>query len=59
MVKRLRVICVQTINAEKHYIVQSLERNENQANSEDFDEAKIRRAMKEDASRPLLLLRAE
>jgi hypothetical protein len=59
MVKRLKVICVQTINGEKHYIVQSPENHANSVTSEDFDEAKIRKEMKEEASRPLLLLRAE
>jgi len=59
MVKRLNVICVQTVNGERHYIVRTLDSNENPANSKDFDEAKIRRTMKEEASRPLLLLRAE
>jgi hypothetical protein len=59
MVKRLKVTCVQTINGEKHYIVQSPESNEKSVGIEDFDEAKIRRTMKEEASRPLLLLRAE
>lgn len=59
MVKNLKVVCVQTINGEKHYIVQSLEGNENPVDSKDFDEAKIRRTMKKEASKPLLLLRAE
>jgi hypothetical protein len=59
MVKRLKVICIQTISGEKHYVVQSPEGNENPANCEDFDEAKIRGNMKEEASKPLLLLRAE
>jgi hypothetical protein len=59
MVKNLKVIRVQTFNGEKHYVVHSLKSNENPANSEGFDEAKIRRTMKKEASRPLLLLRAE
>jgi hypothetical protein len=59
MVKNLKVIRVQTVNGEKHYVVRSLEGNENPANGEDFDEAKIRRNMKKEAARPLLLLRAE
>jgi hypothetical protein len=59
MVKNLKIIRVQTINGEKHFLVRSLEGNENLSSSEDFDEAKIRRTMKKEASRPLLLLRAE
>jgi hypothetical protein len=48
LVKTLRVVCVQIINGE-----------ENPAGSEDFDEAKIRMITKKEASKPLLLLRAE
>jgi hypothetical protein len=59
MAKNLKVVCVQTINGEKHYVVQSLEGNENRDNSIGFDEAKVRRKMKKEASEPLLLLRAE
>ena len=59
MVKNLKVICVQTINGENHYVVQSLEANENPDGSIDFDEAKVRRDMKKEASKPLLLWRAE
>jgi hypothetical protein len=59
LVKTLRVVCVQIINGEKHYVIQSLEGKENPAGSEDFDEAKIRMITKKEASKPLLLLRAE
>jgi len=59
MVKNLRLVQVQTVNGEKHYIVQSLKDNENLVDSIDFDEAKVRRTMKEEASKPLLLLRTE
>jgi hypothetical protein len=59
MVKNLKVVCVQTINGEKHYVVQNLEGNENLDGSIDFDEAEVRRNMKKEASKPLLLLRAE
>jgi hypothetical protein len=55
----LKVICIQTVNGEKHYIVRSLKSNENPVNGQDFDEADIRRTMKEEASRPLLLVRAD
>jgi hypothetical protein len=59
MVKNLKVVCVQTINGEKHYVVESLEGNENPENSVDFDEARVKRNMKKEASKRLLLLRAE
>jgi hypothetical protein len=57
--KTLKVVCVQTVNDEKHYVVQSLEGNETPENSMDFDDDEIRRKMKKEASKPLLLLRAE
>ena len=53
------MICVQIINGEKHYIIKAPGRNENPANSKDFDKSKIRRAMKKEASKPLLLSREE
>jgi hypothetical protein len=59
VVKSLRVVGVRTINGEKALCVQSLEGNENPANYKDFDEAKIKRIMKKEASEPLLLLCAE
>ena len=58
MVKNLKVICIQTVNGEKHYVVRSLKGNENPAKGDDFDETEIRRNMKKEAARPLLLLRA-
>jgi hypothetical protein len=59
MVNRLKVICVQIINGETHYIIKALRGNKNPANSKGFNKAKIRRTMKDEASRPLLLLREE
>jgi predicted Ser/Thr protein kinase len=59
MVKNLRVVEIQTINGEKHYVIQNLNVNEKPANIIDFDDAKIRRTMKKEASKPLLLSRAE
>ena len=59
MVRNLKVISIQTVNGEKHYVVRSLKRNENPVNGEDFNGADIRITMKEEASKPLLLLRAE
>jgi hypothetical protein len=59
LVKTLRVVCVQVINGEKHYVVHSFEDTENPAGSDNFDQIKIRRMMKKEASKPLLLLREE
>lgn len=59
MAKTLKVVCVQTVNGEKHYVVQNLEGNETPENSMDFDGDEIRRKMKKEASKPLRLLRAE
>jgi hypothetical protein len=59
MVRNLKVINIDTVNGEQHYLVRSLKRNENPDNGEDFDGADIRRTMKKEASKPLLLLRAE
>lgn len=59
MTKNLRLVCIQTVNGEKHYVVRSLESNENPENSMDFSEDKVRRKMKKEASKPLFLLRAE
>jgi hypothetical protein len=59
VVKNLRVLDIRSINGEKHYIIQSLDGNENPTNSKDFDEAEIKRIMKKEASKPLLLLRTE
>ena len=58
MVKNLEEVCVQTINGEKHYVVRSLKGNENPDNCIDFDDAEVRKNMKKEASKPLLLLRA-
>jgi hypothetical protein len=59
VVKNLKVIVVRTINGEKHYVVQSLEGDEDRVNCKDFDEARMKRIMKKEASKPLLLLREE
>jgi hypothetical protein len=59
VVKNLRVVGTRSIIGEKHYVIQNLDGNENPTNSKDFDEAKIKRIMKKEASKPLLLLREE
>lgn len=59
MVKNLKVIRVRTINGEKHYVVQSLAGDEDLVDCKDFDDARMKRVMKKEASKPLLLLREE
>jgi hypothetical protein len=59
VVRGLRVVDVRTINGEKHYVVQSLDCDGNPAKCKDFDEAEVKRIMKKEAAKPLLLLRTE
>ena len=49
----------QTLNGEIHIILPESKFDEDRKNVEDFDEAEIRQIMKKEASKPLLLLRAE
>jgi hypothetical protein len=59
VVKNLRVSFIRSVNGEKHYAVQNLEGNENPVNSAVLDEAEIKLITRKEASKPLLLLRAE
>lgn len=54
-----RLIRERTQNGEVHLILPESEFDEAWANAVDFDEAEIREIMKKEASKPLLLLRAE
>ena len=54
-----RMIGEQTLNGEIHIILPESKFDEDRKNVEDFDEAEIRQIMKKEASKPLLLLRAE
>jgi len=59
VVRSLRVVDLRIINGEKHYVVKSLDCDENPANCKDFDKIEIKKIMKKEASEPLLLLRVE
>jgi len=54
-----RVVREQSPNGEIHLILPDSVFDDNRKNSENLDEAEIRRIMKKEASKPLLLLRAE
>jgi len=54
-----RVVREQSPNGEIHIILPDSVFDDNRKNSENLDEAEIRRIMKKEASKPLLLLRAE
>jgi len=57
--KKLQVIRKRSSNGEIHLILQEFRLDENGKNAEDFDEDKIRKIMKKEATKPLLILREE
>jgi hypothetical protein len=59
MTKKLRVVGKRSSNGEIHLILQEYRLDENGKTAEDFDVDKIKRIMKEEASKPLLILREE
>jgi hypothetical protein len=56
---KARVIREESLNGEIHLILPGSDFDINEKIVEDFDEAEIRRLMKKEASKPLLLLRTE
>jgi hypothetical protein len=54
-----RVVRKQFLNGEIHLIITESKFDENRKKTEDFDEAEIRKIMKKEATKPLLLLREE
>jgi hypothetical protein len=54
-----RMIRERSLNGEIHIILPESKFDDNKENVENFDEAEIRQIMKKEASKPLLLLRAE
>ena len=54
-----RVVRKQSPNGEIHLILPESMFDETKGTAEDFDKAEIRKIMKKEASKPLLLLRAE
>ncbi|HUT17221.1 MAG TPA: hypothetical protein VMW84_02855 [Acidobacteriota bacterium] len=57
--KKLQVVRKRSLNGEIHYILQEVRLDESRKNAEDFDEDEIRKIMKKEASKPLLILREE
>ena len=56
---KARVVRGQFVNGEIHLILLEPKFDETKKNTKDFDEAEIRKTMKNEASKPLLLLRTE
>jgi hypothetical protein len=57
--KKARVVMERSSNGEVHLIFLESRFNETGKNAEYFDEAEIKKIMKEEAVKPLLLLREE
>ncbi len=57
MVKNLKVVSVETVYEEEHYIVQSYKIDEDKNDATDFDKDEIKGNMKKEASKPLHLRR--
>ncbi len=54
-----RVIRVESRNGEIHVVLADQTLNESGKNASDFDDAEIRRIMKKEVSKPLMLVRSE
>jgi hypothetical protein len=58
-VTRSRAVRVKSQNGEVHLVLAEYLPDENAKNAQDFDETEIRRIMKKEVSKPLLLVRSE
>jgi hypothetical protein len=54
-----RVVREKSLNGEIHFILLESQLDETRKNAENFDHAEIRKLMKKEAAKPLLLLREE
>ncbi len=54
-----RVVRVQSLNGEVHFVFPDSMSDEKPKNARNFDEIEIRRIMKKEVSKPLLLVRSE
>ena len=54
-----RVVREKSLNGEIHFILPESKFDETKKNAENFDDAEIRKLMKKEATKPLLLLREE
>ncbi len=59
MTRKLRAVRKRSSNGEIHLILQEYRLDENRKNTEDLDLDRIKRIMKEEASKPLLIMREE
>jgi hypothetical protein len=59
MTRKLRAVRKWSSNGEIHLILQEYRLDENRKNVEDLDVDRIKRIMKEEASKPLLIMREE
>jgi len=57
--RKLRAVRKRSSNGEIHLILQEYRLDENRKNAEDLDADRIKRIMKEEASKPLLIMREE
>ena len=57
--KKLQAVRKRSSNGEIHLIIQEFRLDENRKNAEDFNEDEIRKIMKKEAAKPLLILREE
>ena len=57
--KKSHVVRERSLNGEIHLILRESRFNESRRNEEDLDEAEIRKIMRKEASKPLLILREE
>jgi hypothetical protein len=57
--KRLQVIRVDSLNGDTHFVILESQFSEKRENAEDYNEAEVKKASKRDASKPLILARAE
>ncbi len=59
MTRKLRAVRKRSSNGEIHLILQEYGLDDNRKNAEDLDVDRIKRIMKEEASKPLLIMREE
>jgi len=59
MTRKLRAVRKRFSNGEIHLILQEYRLDENRKNAEDLDLDRIKKIMKEEASKPLLIMREE
>jgi hypothetical protein len=56
---RLQVIRVDSLDGDTHFVLLETALSEKREGGEDYDEAEVKKASKMDASKPLILVRAD